>query len=298
MSEVQPYVDAWLAREPGMELAQVFVASAQRERYALWGALLHQLDEAAFELSDTNVSRTKLAWWAEELAAMAGGRARHPLARALAMHEVLIAVPAPDWHALAHAAIATAASQAAPADPLALLAQGAPYARVTARIEAQIFHAPARPRKAAIAGATPATTGAAGQPADVAHVDAAPLQGAAAHPITAAVAVHHVLRRLEHALGRDATTFAWPLNLRARHQAAPQDFVDWRARPAARAVVRDLCTILAEQVDGLRGAAPFRRAQAALDARKLRHLSRDGEKPLRAAGPATLWALWRAARRA
>jgi hypothetical protein len=44
MSEAQPYVADWLAREPGMELARVFAPPARRERFSLWGALLHQLD--------------------------------------------------------------------------------------------------------------------------------------------------------------------------------------------------------------------------------------------------------------
>jgi anti-sigma-K factor RskA len=213
---------------------------------------------------------------------MAGGQARHPLVRALATHEALLAVPAPDWHALANAAIFANGSEQACADVDAVLAQGAPYARITARIEARVFDA------------TPAAAMPAVQSAD-ASVHGGRSDGLAA--AADAVAVHHVLRRLEHSLGRDATQFPWPLNLRARHQAAPESFGEWRTQPAARAVVKDLASVLASRVHALRGATAFRRAQAALDARRLRHLAGGRAEALRAAGPATLFALWRAARR-
>ena len=315
MSEAQSYVAAWLAREPGMELARVFVPAPQRERFTLWGALLHQLDEAAFELSDAAVARTKLAWWGEELAALAAAQARHPLARALAAHEALRAIRAPDWHALAHAAIVAGGGEQAPVDVDALLAQGAPYARVTARIEARVL-GDARDVRSASTRSSAAASGlvspvAATEPATVTSpliatvepvVIASPTTvaepAAVAAPATvAAIGVHHLLRRLEHSLGRDATQFPWPLNLRARHQAAPENFAEWRTQPAARAVLCDLVAALLPRVEALRGATGLRRAQAALDARRLRHLASGSDGALRATGPAVLWSLWHAARR-
>ena len=269
MSEARSYVEAWLAREPGMEVARVFCPPPQRDLFELWGALLHQLDEAAFELRDATVANAKLAWWAEELATMAAQAARHPLARALSAHEAVRAVAAPDWHALVHAAMLAGASEQTPADVEALLAQGAPYARVTARIEARVF---------GDAGALP-------------HGESAAL------PAAEAIAVHQVLRRLEHSLGRDPARFPWPMNLRARHQAAPEAFAEGVASPQAGAALADLAGELRGRLGGARGGTLFRRCQAALDARRLRHLQARRAARLRAGGIGLAWTLWRAARR-
>lgn len=266
-----------------MELARVFCPPPQRGLFDLWGALLHQLDEAAFELSDANVARTKLAWWGEELATMGSRTARHPLARALSGHDAVREVPAHDWHALAHAAMLAAASEHAPADTAALLAQGAPFARASARVEAQVFAA--SPSGALVsAGATP-VDGALPEPivTPSAHADA--------------IAVHQVLRRLEHSLGRDAAQFPWPMHLRARHQASPGAIADLGADPAAGAALADLANDLLAPVATLRGGPLFRRCQAALDGQRLRQLARRRLERLRANGASTLWTLWRAARR-
>lgn len=69
----------WLQREPEMRFAEPFLPPAQRERAQAWGALLHELREAAFELSDPGVARAKTAWWAEELLRTSAGEARHPI---------------------------------------------------------------------------------------------------------------------------------------------------------------------------------------------------------------------------
>jgi hypothetical protein len=273
VSDARSYVDAWLLREPGMELARVFCPAAQRESFDLWGALLHQLDEAAFELRDATVARTKLAWWAEELAAMAAGTSRHPLARALSALPSVRSVPASDWRALVNAAMLAEAGEQAPADVEALLAQGAPHARATERIEAMIF---GNDGAALSVGVLPGPVGSA--PGE-------------------AVAVHHLLRRLEHSLGRDAARFPWPMNLRARHQAAPEAFAGIAGSPQAKAALADLAGDLGRRAAGLRGGTLFRRCQSALDARHLRQLAGGGAKRVRANGVATLWALWRAARR-
>lgn len=244
-----------------MELARVFCPPSQRDLFELWGALLHQLDEAAFELSDVNVARTKLAWWAGELASMGAAASRHPLARALAAHDAVRRVPTPEWHALVHAAMLAGTNEPAPVDTDALLAHGAPYARVTAGIEAQVFAL------------------------DVA--DAAP------DP----VAVHQLLRRLEHSLSRDAAQFPWPMNLQARHQASPETFSDLVGSPQAGAALADLAGDLGARSAATKSGTLFRRCQTALDGQRLRQLARRRFERLRANGVATLWSLWRAARR-
>ena len=73
------FVAKWLQREPEMRFAEPFLPPRQRPRAQAWGALLHELREAAFELSDPGVARAKPAWWAEDLLRTAAGEPRHPL---------------------------------------------------------------------------------------------------------------------------------------------------------------------------------------------------------------------------
>lgn len=49
-------------------------------------ALRRELEQAARETSDPAIGRTKLAWWQQELAALAAGRPTHPVSVALAAH--------------------------------------------------------------------------------------------------------------------------------------------------------------------------------------------------------------------
>lgn len=88
------FVDKWLAREPEMRFALLFCPAVAAKRNARagesvrtpfedWGALLHELRESLFELSDARVSAVKTNWWAEELSGLADGRHRHPLSASL-----------------------------------------------------------------------------------------------------------------------------------------------------------------------------------------------------------------------
>lgn len=98
------FVGKWLAREPEMAIAEVFVASEIKPVHRAWGALLHELREAMFELSDARVTELKTAWWAEELLGVAQDRHRHPLTEAFAglqapwspLGRSLLALPDPD----------------------------------------------------------------------------------------------------------------------------------------------------------------------------------------------------------
>ena len=87
------FVGKWLTREPEMAIAEVFCTPERKPLYRAWGGLLHELREAAFELSDARVTEVKTAWWAEELIGIGQGRHRHPLT------EVLVAQSAP-WSEL------------------------------------------------------------------------------------------------------------------------------------------------------------------------------------------------------
>ncbi len=259
MSEAGTYVDKWLAREPGMEIARGFCPVSQRQLFELWGALLNELDETVFELSDANVTQTKLAWWADELARTAAQSARHPLARVLSTHAAVRAVAPAEWHALAHAGSLAASHDRPSADVDAWLATTAPYARVTARIEAALF------------GGAPAPD---------------------------AIAVHHAMRRLDRALLRDASALQWPLNLRARHQVGADELASSPPSSAAQALIADLGKELAERAQAAAGGALYRRCRTALDWRRARRLAAGKLAPERAASFGALWQLWRAARRA
>ena len=133
---VAAFLDKWHAREPEMVYAEVFCPRPLRPRFELWGALLFELREAAFELSDARLVEAKSAWWAEELLRCAQDAPRHPLTRAIAM-------PQAPWNALARGMLAMARRDASlPADRDAALASVAPLADGIASIEAALFHAP------------------------------------------------------------------------------------------------------------------------------------------------------------
>lgn len=132
------FVAKWQAREPDMALAEVFVAPAARERFRAWGALVHELREAAFELSDARVTAVKCQWWAEELLGLAQGRSRHPLTGPLASADV-------PWAALARGMASLRDDEPRPADAATSLAQVMPLAQALAAAEAAVFGEAASP---------------------------------------------------------------------------------------------------------------------------------------------------------
>jgi hypothetical protein len=118
-----------------MVYAEVFCARPLRARFAAWGALLFELREAAFELSDARLVEAKSAWWADELLRSAQGAPRHPLTQALAM-------PGLPWSELARGMLALAhADGSRPVDRDAALAAVAPLAEGIATVEAVLFDA-------------------------------------------------------------------------------------------------------------------------------------------------------------
>ncbi|GAB2505740.1 hypothetical protein [Arenimonas alkanexedens] len=127
------FVEKWQRREPEMALAEVFCPPGERVVFRAWGALLHELREATFELSDARVTAAKTQWWAEELLLVARGAGRHPVCVGLP--------PGLPWAALARAVVEQGAFDARPADAAQALAQLAPLAEAIAAIEAGVLGA-------------------------------------------------------------------------------------------------------------------------------------------------------------
>ena len=177
------FVDKWLRREPEMQLATVFcerVDAAVDEpvlRFQAWGALLHELREAVFELEDPGVAAAKRGWWAEELHQVAAGRPRHPLGEALATLPEAKAAP---WTGLALAVVGGGGEGRAP-DTAQAIAALQPLAEATLAVENALFRARNDDR-----GAAPA------------------------------LAVHWLLQRLPRGVG-DEDAARVPMHLLARH---------------------------------------------------------------------------------
>lgn len=129
---IEHFVAKWHRREPEMALAEVFCAPEQRARFRAWGALVHELREAAFELSDARVTAVKSQWWAEELLNLSQGRGRHPVSAELALPEL-------PWAALARALMEQAQFDARPGDAAQALDQVRGFASALARVEAGVF---------------------------------------------------------------------------------------------------------------------------------------------------------------
>ncbi|HTD29001.1 MAG TPA: hypothetical protein VK660_06385 [Xanthomonadaceae bacterium] len=203
-SAIAAFIAKWRAREPEMAFAEVFCPRPQRARFALWGALLFELREAAFELSDTRPTEVKCAWWADEVLRCAQAAPRHPLTQALA-------APQLPWSALASGLITVAEGDASrPADRAAALAAVAPLAEGIARVEAALFVA--------------------GKPCTSAAIAASP-----------AVAAHLLCERLRTGLTA-ADGGRVPLSLLARHGLSSSELVqpqgaravsDWAAELAS-----------------------------------------------------------------
>jgi hypothetical protein len=127
-----PFVDKWLQREPEMQFAEVFCPPGERPRFRAWGALLHELRESLFELSDPGVARVKTGWWAEETIGLGQGRQRHPLG------EALIGSDAP-WSALGRALLEFDPEPPRSANTAESIAALEPLALATTRVESALF---------------------------------------------------------------------------------------------------------------------------------------------------------------
>lgn len=137
---IASYVAKWHRREPEMAQAEVFCPPPLRPRFRAWGALLHELREASFEISEPRVAEVKRRWWAEELLGVTGGRSRHPVTGPLNA--------ATDLAPLAHALAALEVGDARPSDAAGARERLRPLASAVAEAEAGLFGAPAAPADA------------------------------------------------------------------------------------------------------------------------------------------------------
>lgn len=128
------FVAKWLQREPEMVFAEVFCPVADKPTFRAWGALLHELRESLFELSDPGVARIKTTWWAEEMIGLAQGRQRHPLGVELLGREA-------PWSVLGRALLDFEADSMRAADTEQSVAALVPLANAVLQVESRLFSA-------------------------------------------------------------------------------------------------------------------------------------------------------------
>ncbi|MEO6171736.1 MAG: hypothetical protein ABIP02_01325 [Arenimonas sp.] len=132
---LQHFVSKWYAREPEMQFAEVFVPASQKQLFRAWGALLHEVKHTLFELSDTNVTQIKTAWWADEFQRLAQAQPRHPVTH------TLTDIPA-SWTTLSSSlftVIETASERSS--DTEQAIANFLPFANALVAIEDKLFSA-------------------------------------------------------------------------------------------------------------------------------------------------------------
>lgn len=126
------FVGKWQLREPEMRIAEAFCAADALPVFRAWGALLHELREAVFDISEAQVSLAKSTWWAGEMLDFPQGQSRHPIGVAFA------GVNAP-WPAMARAWLALRDCAPRPRDASDALASLMPAANATIAVESILF---------------------------------------------------------------------------------------------------------------------------------------------------------------
>lgn len=247
------YIGKWRVREPEMAFAEPFCARLLRPRFRLWGALLQELREATFELSDARVIEAKSAWWAEELARTGRLAARHPLTQAL-VQEAQMALP---WRQLGNGLLASAKGESRPADSEAAIAGIRPLAEGIVAFEAVLFVR--------------------------ASFDAS--RDHALHTQASNAVVAHLLtERLRTGLWSEDGGRV-PLSLLARHRITAAQLTDTVAAAAIADWAQQLLTFAPAR---LIGASVYRRSRCAFDRRALQRMIQHRV----AAPPHPLHALW------
>ena len=77
------FEEKWLQANPEQRVVAVFLEPRQRRLVHAFGKLVHELEQAIFDVREPQVAAAKLDWWHHELAAAATGNARHPVSREL-----------------------------------------------------------------------------------------------------------------------------------------------------------------------------------------------------------------------
>ncbi|MGB0135045.1 squalene/phytoene synthase family protein [Dokdonella sp.] len=261
------FEEKWSLAHPELPLALRFVHPQARPVVSALACLSHEVGLAAFRVVEVEVATGKLRWWAEELALLPSGQARHPLTQVLAGSSAMKQLPADTWTALIAGAFAQ--RDAAPARGLPdLIAGHARFHEPLGRIESAIYPALRR--------------------------DIAAQAGALSRIV-------HESARLPECLTSERLPL--PLDLLARHGLSRSDLgVASAQRDAA---LREHFAALWEAMKLLdsRGLSPLAAARLAADLQRCRRAAR-AEKPLESSAGnldrlplSALWACWRAARR-
>lgn len=267
---LQSYIQHWLAVRPARLACTPFLRLHDADAAYALAALEHEVLGVLASVREPQVAEAKLHWWADEMAAVSAGMARHPLTQALAVDAAAAPIAAPQWRRPAECALAAVATTT-PADDAAQWEQALAVCAPWAALEAAWWLGP---------GADSAV---------------------AAQAAALAWLVDDLLRLPElHERSR------LPLSMRclARHGLARDDLAADTA--ACRAAVREQCATLAERAAALlrmTAALPLLRGfDLRLDAQSLRQAARSAD-PLSALarrrgrpGPAAVLAAWRAAR--
>ena len=274
MTEADPayasFEQKWFAVHPEYAVASVFLAPAQRHRANAFGTLVHELEEAALQPHEPQVTGIKLGWWRNELGSAAAGRANHPVTKQLFADEGARAIDSGSWLQLAETALAASALPAAPDFP-ALLGQYRDFHAAVADINAALM------------------------PAAASEDDIG--RNAALWTIS------HLLRKLP-AMARGDESLPLPLDLLARHGLTRSGLAE--ATPERAALLRDHLDLMARTMTDLTSAPSqrslYQRVRVRLD-RKLIEAARKLPDPLsviagdaRAGRWSTLWTSWREAR--
>jgi 15-cis-phytoene synthase len=104
----------WTAAHPEMALALSLVPAADRPARTAFACIVCELEQAAFGIRESEPAAIKLQWWAEELARMSRGEARHPLGQALQPRSARTAVAPTAWYAAIAGAFAQRDAEPAP----------------------------------------------------------------------------------------------------------------------------------------------------------------------------------------
>ena len=259
------FVSKWQQREPEMQFAEVFCPVSDKAQFRAWGALLHELRETLFELSDARVSGVKTGWWAEELIGVGQGRQRHPLTaillgidahgRASVAGGTMPGATDAPWSALGRALLDHEANEHRAADTGQAVALLLPTAAAVLAVEAAIFRAQA------------------------------------SNDAVRSLAVHWLLQRLPRGLASEDLARI-PMHLFARHGLTAAQLATGQADALLRDWGRELALAMPTRVPG---AAFIRRSRHRFDQVRLARLA-SGKGFAEPAVPLTLWRAWRAAR--
>ncbi len=91
----------WLDAHPENALVAVFLPVEQRRRERAFNTLVHELEQAAFDVREPQIAAAKLAWWQHELVEASTGNARHPITKTLFSDAQARAVDPAIWPAMA-----------------------------------------------------------------------------------------------------------------------------------------------------------------------------------------------------